>query len=91
VRTADRVLPPGSRTPRTVPQNEHLQRLRSCATASGVARVATLGARPTTPTFDCRPFLNGNIETWSFTNPAARADRRLFSDVPRVGIVLLCS
>ena len=29
------------------------------------------GAHPTTSTFDCRPFINGNNETCSFTNPAA--------------------
>ncbi|MFL5376573.1 MAG: pre-peptidase C-terminal domain-containing protein [Myxococcales bacterium] len=29
------------------------------------------GAHPTTATFDCRPFINGNSETCSFTNPAA--------------------
>ncbi|HVI38893.1 MAG TPA: PPC domain-containing protein, partial [Gaiellales bacterium] len=29
------------------------------------------GAQPTTATFDCRPFVNGNAETCSFTNPAA--------------------
>ncbi|HEX7843796.1 MAG TPA: PPC domain-containing protein [Kofleriaceae bacterium] len=30
-----------------------------------------LGARPTTSTFDCRPFLNGSSETCTFTNPTA--------------------
>jgi len=30
-----------------------------------------LGAKPTTSTFNCRPFLNGNSETCSFTNPSA--------------------
>jgi pre-peptidase len=30
-----------------------------------------LGAKPTTSTFNCRPFLNGNSETCTFTNPAA--------------------
>jgi Bacterial pre-peptidase C-terminal domain len=29
------------------------------------------GAKPTTSTFNCRPFLNGNSETCTFTNPAA--------------------
>jgi hypothetical protein len=29
------------------------------------------GALPTTSTWDCRPFINGNTETCSFTNPAA--------------------
>jgi len=29
------------------------------------------GARPTTATFDCRPFINGNNETCTFTNPVA--------------------
>jgi len=29
------------------------------------------GAKPTTSTFDCRPFLNGNSETCTFNNPAA--------------------
>jgi len=29
------------------------------------------GSRPTTSTFDCRPFLNGNNETCTFTNPVA--------------------
>lgn len=29
------------------------------------------GARPTTTTFDCRPYLTGNNETCSFSNPAA--------------------
>src|SRR5207248_3331427 len=29
------------------------------------------GAHPTTSTFDCRPFINGNNETCSFSNPAA--------------------
>jgi serine protease len=29
------------------------------------------GAKPTTATFNCRPFLNGNNETCSFTSPAA--------------------
>jgi serine protease len=29
------------------------------------------GAKPTTSTFDCRPFLNGNSETCTVTNPAA--------------------
>jgi hypothetical protein len=29
------------------------------------------GARPTTSTFDCRPFLNGNNETCTISNPAA--------------------
>jgi len=30
-----------------------------------------LGAKPTTSTFNCRPFLNGNSETCTFSNPAA--------------------
>jgi pre-peptidase len=30
-----------------------------------------LGSKPTTSTFNCRPFLNGNSETCTFTNPAA--------------------
>ncbi len=30
-----------------------------------------LGAKPTTSTFDCRPFLNGNNETCTINNPAA--------------------
>ena len=30
-----------------------------------------LGARPTTSLWDCRPFINGNTETCTFTNPAA--------------------
>jgi pre-peptidase len=30
-----------------------------------------VGAKPTTSTFNCRPFLNGNNETCTFTNPAA--------------------
>jgi Bacterial pre-peptidase C-terminal domain len=29
------------------------------------------GAKPTTATFNCRPFLTGNNETCTFTNPAA--------------------
>ena len=29
------------------------------------------GAKPTTSTFNCRPFLNGNSETCTFTSPAA--------------------
>ena len=29
------------------------------------------GARPTTSTFNCRPFINGNNETCTLTNPAA--------------------
>jgi hypothetical protein len=29
------------------------------------------GAQPTTATFDCRPFLNGNAETCTVTSPAA--------------------
>ena len=29
------------------------------------------GAKPTTSTFDCRPYLTGNAETCTFTNPAA--------------------
>lgn len=29
------------------------------------------GAQPTTGNYDCRPYLNGNNETCSFTNPAA--------------------
>ena len=29
------------------------------------------GAKPTTTTFTCRPFLNGNSETCSFSNPSA--------------------
>jgi hypothetical protein len=29
------------------------------------------GAKPTTSTFNCRPFLNGNNETCTFTNPPA--------------------
>ncbi len=29
------------------------------------------GSKPTTSTFDCRPFLNGNNETCTFNNPAA--------------------
>jgi serine protease len=29
------------------------------------------GAAPTLSTFDCRPFINGNSETCTFTNPAA--------------------
>lgn len=29
------------------------------------------GARPTTTTFDCRPYLQGNTESCSFTNPQA--------------------
>jgi hypothetical protein len=29
------------------------------------------GSHPTTSSFDCRPYLNGNNETCSFTNPAA--------------------
>jgi hypothetical protein len=29
------------------------------------------GAKPTTSTFNCRPFLNGNTETCTFSNPAA--------------------
>jgi hypothetical protein len=29
------------------------------------------GARPTTTTYDCRPYLNGNNETCTFTNPVA--------------------
>jgi hypothetical protein len=29
------------------------------------------GARPTTATYDCRPFLNGNNETCTFNNPVA--------------------
>jgi len=29
------------------------------------------GAQPTTSTFSCRPFLNGNSETCTFTNPSA--------------------
>jgi hypothetical protein len=29
------------------------------------------GSRPTTATFDCRPFVNGNNETCTFTNPVA--------------------
>src|SRR5207237_9034419 len=29
------------------------------------------GSHPTLNTFDCRPFINGNNETCSFTNPAA--------------------
>ena len=30
-----------------------------------------LGAKPTTSTFNCRPFIGGNSETCTFTNPAA--------------------
>ncbi|MEP6574448.1 MAG: pre-peptidase C-terminal domain-containing protein [Gemmatimonadota bacterium] len=29
------------------------------------------GAQPTTSTWDCRPFVNGNTETCAFSNPAA--------------------
>ncbi|MBU2223432.1 MAG: S8 family serine peptidase [Gammaproteobacteria bacterium] len=29
------------------------------------------GSNPTTSTFDCRPYLNGNTESCSFTNPTA--------------------
>jgi hypothetical protein len=29
------------------------------------------GARPTTATYDCRPYLNGNSETCTFTSPVA--------------------
>ena len=29
------------------------------------------GSRPTTATFDCRPFISGNNETCTFTNPVA--------------------
>jgi hypothetical protein len=29
------------------------------------------GSKPTTSTFDCRPYLNGNSETCTFSNPAA--------------------
>jgi len=29
------------------------------------------GAKPTTTTFNCRPFINGNNETCTFTNPSA--------------------
>jgi hypothetical protein len=29
------------------------------------------GAKPTTSTFNCRPFINGNNETCTFTNPVA--------------------
>ena len=29
------------------------------------------GAKPTTTTYNCRPFVNGNNETCTFTNPAA--------------------
>src|SRR5207237_339922 len=29
------------------------------------------GAHPTTSTFDCRPFINGNNETCTFTTPVA--------------------
>ena len=29
------------------------------------------GARPTTTTYDCRPYLNGNSETCTFTSPVA--------------------
>lgn len=30
-----------------------------------------LGAQPSTSTYDCRPYLNGNNETCTFTNPGA--------------------
>jgi serine protease len=45
------------------------------ATISGGTGDADLyvrrGAQPTTGTYDCRPYKNGNNETCSFTNPAA--------------------
>ena len=40
--------------------------------ASRAKAIATrTRSKPTTATYDCRPYLNGNNETCSFTNPAA--------------------
>jgi hypothetical protein len=29
------------------------------------------GSKPTTSTYDCRPYINGNTETCTFSNPTA--------------------
>jgi hypothetical protein len=55
----------------SVPAGQSLLTFKTSGGIGDADLYVKFGASPTTSAFDCRPFINGNTETCSFTNPTA--------------------
>jgi vibriolysin len=55
----------------TVPAGQSTLTFTTSGGTGDVDMYVQIGSKPTTSTYQCRPYINGNSETCTFTNPAA--------------------